>query len=196
MDEVISRVLHAPNRRRRRLLRNPAIRLCLLTALVVNDISSAAESQPLEYEVKAAFLLNFIKFIDWPATAFASADSPIGICVFGHNPFDNVLNEMVDGEVVNGRRLAVASMKLPPAPKSCQVAFISMAEEDVHKVLPGLGHGVLSVGEGEHFVREGGIITFVIENRRVRFDINRSAAASAGLKLSSKLLSLARLVEK
>ena len=80
--------------------------------------------------------------------------------------------------------------------KACQVLFISKSEKDVAKILPALGPGVLTVGEGEISIRDGGMIAFVIENRRVRFDINQTAAENAGLKLSSKLLSVARSVEK
>ena len=78
----------------------------------------------------------------------------------------------------------------------CQVLFVSMPEKELLKFFPGVGPGVLTIGEGEGFVRDGGMIAFVLENHRVRFDINQTAAENAGLKLSSKLLSVARSVEK
>ncbi len=85
--------------------------------------------------------------------------------------------------------------QLPP-PQACQVVFAEASTKDVAKTLNGLGRGVLTVGEGGSFLRDGGIIAFVIENRRVRFDINQTAAEGAALKLSSKLLSVARSIEK
>ncbi len=82
------------------------------------------------------------------------------------------------------------------APESCHVVFAGGADKDLSKVLAGLGPGVLTVGESANFLREGGMISFILENRRVRFDINQSAATKAGLRISSKLLSVARSVEK
>ena len=87
-------------------------------------------------------------------------------------------------------------MKQAPAPKSCQVVFVGRPEKDVRKFLPAWGPEYLTVGEGESFVRDGGMIAFVLENRRVRFDINQTAAENAGLKLSSRLLSVAKAVER
>jgi len=150
----------------------------------------------LEYQVKAAFLLNFAKFVEWPPSAFADADSPVAICILGKDPFGRTIDELVQGEAANGRKLMVRRISQLPAPQACQVVFVEGSAKDVAKTLNGLGRGVLTVGEGGSFLHDGGIITFVIENRRVRFDINQTAAESAALKLSSKLLSVARSIEK
>jgi hypothetical protein len=156
-----------------------------------------ASNDSLEYQVKAAFLLNFIKFIDWPASAFADPGSPVAICILGEDPFGHALDQVVEGETVNGRKVALQRIKRAPPAKSCQVLFIAKSEKDNPKtILSDLPPGILTVGEGEGFMRAGGMIAFVIENRRVRFDINRAAAEKAALKLSSKLLSVARTVEK
>jgi hypothetical protein len=157
--------------------------------------SCKAADEATEYQVKAAFLLNFTKFIEWPAAAFAAPDSPIAICILGDDPFGGALDQMVAGEVVNRRKVAAQRIKRAPPPKSCQVLFAGGSEKDLSKILPGLGPGVLSVGEGETFLRDGGMIAFVVENRRVRFEINRTAADNAGIKLSSRLLSVAKSVE-
>jgi len=146
--------------------------------------------------VKATFLLNFTKFVEWPAAAFEDAASPISICILGDDPFQGILNQLVEGEVVNGRRVTVQKIRRAPSPKSCQILFAGKPEKDLPAVLAAVGPGVLTVGEGPDFLREGGIIAFVVENRRVRFDINQSAAANASLILSSRLLSVARTVEK
>jgi len=158
--------------------------------------SLTAADQPQEYQVKAAFLLNFTKFIDWPAAAFADSGSPVAICILGDDPFGSALDQIVEGEVVDGRRISVQRIKRAPTPKSCQVVFVGKPEKEALKILRGLGPGVLTVSEGESFARSGGMIAFVIENRRVRFDINLTIAENAGLKLSSKLLTVARTVEK
>ncbi len=155
-----------------------------------------AADERLEYQIKAAFLLNFTKFVEWPAGAFPAADSPIEICILGDDPFGNALDQIVAGEAVKGRKVVAERIRRAPPPKACAVLFVGRADKDTLKILPGLGPGVLTVGEGESFIREGGMIAFVIENRRVRFVINRTVAESAGLQLSSKLLNVARAVEK
>jgi hypothetical protein len=154
----------------------------------------AAVEPPSEYDVKAAFLLNFTKFIEWPA-ASGGEDALFSICVLGDDPFGRTLDRMVEGENVNGRKLEIQRIGVERA-GSCQVVFAAGADKDWSKTLAGLGPGVLTVGEGDRFLRDGGMIAFVVERRRVRFDINQSAAARAALKISSKLLSVARTVEK
>jgi hypothetical protein len=155
-----------------------------------------AADNSLEYQVKAAFLLNFTKFIEWPASAFADPGSPVAICILGDDPFGAALDQVAAGEIVSGRKVTIQRIKRPPSPKSCQVLFVGKGEKDFAKTLPALGSGVLTVGEAEGFIRAGGMIAFVIENRRVRFDINQSAAEMAALKLSAKLLTVARAVER
>jgi len=168
--------------------------LACVTALMLP--SRTVAQTDLEYQVKAAFLLNFAKFVEWPSSAFTDSDSPIAICILGKDPFGRAIDDLVQGEAADGRKLIVRRTSQLPAPQACQVAFVEGSTKDVAKIVNGLGRGVLTVGEGGSFLREGGIIAFVIENRRVRFDINQTAAESAALKLSSKLLSVARSIEK
>jgi hypothetical protein len=179
--------------------RTPDVRAdwrALLAACLVAVLPSHAYAQVGEYEVKAAFLLNFTKFVDWPASAFADPAAPFTICVLGKDPFGRSLDEIVQGEAVAGRRLVVRRISDPPGPQACQLLFIDESTKERSRVLSGLPAGVLTVGDGDHFVHDGGMIEFVVENRRVRFDIHQSAAERAGLKLSSKLLGVARVVEK
>jgi hypothetical protein len=177
-----------------KLVRKAAI-LTGLASILVSSSANAADGL-LEYEVKAVFLLNFTKFIEWPAAAFEAPDSPITICLLGEDPFGRTLDQVVNGEVVNGRKIGVQRIKRPPAAKSCQILFWGRSENAAARTLPALGPGVLTVGEGESFLHEGGMISFVIDNRRVRFDVNQTLAEKAGLKPSSKLLGVARSVEK
>ncbi|MGH9611632.1 MAG: YfiR family protein, partial [Bryobacteraceae bacterium] len=90
------------------VVRSPAIMMCLMAGLGLSaQRASRAADAPLEYQVKAAFLLNFTKFVEWPAAAFAASDSPIAICVLGDDPFGGALDQIVEGEVVNGRKLVI-----------------------------------------------------------------------------------------
>jgi YfiR/HmsC-like len=149
-----------------------------------------------EYDVKAAFLLNFARFVTWPSSAFADPHSPFAICILGNDPFDGTLDQLVAGESVEDRKVTVQRLKAPPPPKACQILFISSSERDVPGILEGLGPGVLTVSEQPDFLRAGGIIRFAIEDRHVRFDINQRAAANAALTLSARLLGVARSVQK
>ena len=88
-----------------------------------------AHAEPLEYQVKAVFLLNFTKFIEWPTAAFGAADSPIAICVLGDDPFGSTLDQVVAGEVVSGRKVVVQRIKKALPPQSCQVLFFSGTEK-------------------------------------------------------------------
>ena len=175
--------------------RHFAVALALICA-IVPPLYGEVSDDSLEFQVKAVFLLNFTKFIEWPPTVFGSPDSPVSICILGEDPFGSVLDRIVAGEVVNGRHVTTQRIKRAPPAQACQIVFAGGTAKDALKTLSGLGPGVLTVGDGEAFARDGGMIAFVIENRRVRFDINQTAAEKAGLKLSSKLLSVARAVEK
>ena len=167
----------------------------LALALLLASTYLAAQAS-LEYQVKAAFLLNFAKFVDWQSSAFADPASPLAICIVGKDPFGRGLDDLVQGEMVNGRKLTVHRMTGRPAPKSCQILFTQESGKDAGDTLTGLGPGVLTVGEGDTFLRDGGMIAFRIENRHVRFDIDPKAAEAASLKISSKLLSVARSVKE
>ena len=167
---------------------------CILPCLL-NGLMLAAEPSPLEYQLKAADLLKFTQFVEWPKDGFADAGSPIAICVAGDAPIVQALAQMVEGESVSGRKVVV--MKEPPdLARSCQVLFVGKGTKEVPKLLAGLGRSVLTVGETGDFLTDGGMINFVIDNRRVRFDISQKAVEISALKLSSKLFKVARQVER
>lgn len=163
-----------------------------LVLLLSGVTSGQLLDETVESQVKAAFLLNFTKFVDWPASSFAAPDSPLAICVLGKDPFGGALDDVVRGEAVGSHRLIVRRIRQAPAPHTCQVLFVSAGE----KLPDGAVRGVLTVGEGDRFLREGGMIAMVIDNRKVRFDINQAATTNAGLSLSSRLLEVARSVQK
>jgi YfiR/HmsC-like len=151
-----------------------------------------------EYQIKAAFLYNFAKFIEWPPEKSRGADHPMKICIVGDDPFGSVLDESIKDKTIGGRRLVVQRLKMGQNVKDCQVAFISSSEKThARTFLEGLkGASVLTVGDTEGFAALGGVINFTMEENRVRFEINVDAAERAHLKISSKLLSLARIVKE
>lgn|SRR2546426_2133249 len=164
-----------------------------LVLLLASGSGRPQESQPSEYQVKAAFLFNFAKFVEWPPTAYAEPTSPIVIGILGENPFGDDLERTIRGKTVNNRPFAIKEIRSLPGATNCHILFISTSEKKrFSEIFEGLrGVGVLTVGETERFVETGGMINFVKDANRIRFQINDDAAKGAGLKISSKLLSLA-----
>ena len=123
-------------------------------ALVPSLICGQASRQVSGYQVKAACLLNFIKFLAWPAAAFADANTPLAICILGSDPFGGALDQLVEGEEANGRKLVVSRIQQPPAPKLCQELFIN-SQKDVPGIIDAAGPGVLTVGNNDSFLVPG-----------------------------------------
>ena len=171
----------------------PTWRILVVLALLWPSIVPAVEPQTLEYQIKAAFLLNFTRFIEWPAPNPADAAAPFGICILGDDPFGPALNQIVEGETVGSRPIVIRRIHAE-APGSCAILYVSKDERNIPGIIAAAGPGVLTVGEGDPFLDQGGMIAFVVENRRVRFNIDQTAARKAGLKLSSRLLSVARSI--
>jgi hypothetical protein len=172
----------------------PALLALLLLAAAAS--AGADARSDLEYQVKAAFLFNFAKFVEWPADAFAGPRDPVAICVVGKDPFGESLDSVVRGETVSGRPLVVRRTRQALEARGCQVVFLPQSERGHQdEILSSVeGASILTVGEDDGFLTGGGIIRFVLEENRVRFEINLAAAEANGLKLSSRLLRLARSV--
>ncbi len=151
-----------------------------------------------EYEVKAAFLLNFARFVEWPADAFKSADAPIVFGVLGDDPFGPILDSTVQGKRVGRRPLVVRRLERAQDGDHCHMVFITASERPrVGQLLREVGgRGVLTVGETDRFVEQGGVIQITTEAKQSRLAVNTAAASRAGLKISAKLLSIARLVSE
>ena len=159
----------------------------------------AQMSTPSEYQVKAAFLYNFGKFVEWPADAFSDAEAPLVIGIYGNNPFGHDLEVMVAGKKIGSHPVDVRRVSALTDLRRCHIVFISMSEQkNTASVVEALrGRGVLTVTENmKHFAGSELIINFVMENDQVHFEINGAAADRTGLAISSKLLSLARKPEK
>jgi hypothetical protein len=146
-----------------------------------------------EYQVKAAFLFNFAKFVDWPSRKFTEADSPLIIGIVGSDPFGGLLEEQVQDQHINDRTVIVRHIASMEELRKCHIVFICRSElERLGPILSEVrGDNVLTVGETDKFISRGGMINFVMVGGSVHFQINDSAARHAGLKISSKLASLA-----
>ena len=149
-----------------------------------------------EYQVKAAFLFHFAQFVDWPPEAFKAIDSPITYCTVGEDPFQGALDASLDGKKIGARAFRVQHFKQMQQIQECQVLFLGSAEKkSIAAELANLkGAPVLTVGESENFAHGGGIIGFLLEDNKVRFEINVEAAERAKLKISARLLALAKTV--
>jgi hypothetical protein len=157
-----------------------------LTLLLVLLGAPGAAAQPLgEYEVKAAFLFNFLKYIQWPP---APAGSPLNICVAGRNPFGDALVRTVEGERIDGRPVRARVILEPEA--GCHLLFIPDGANSSAYLRAARNTPTLTVGESPGFLARGGVINFVLDGTTVRFEIDAEAARRTGLEVSSRLLRL------
>lgn len=161
-------------------------------------LASGVHGQEIdEYQVKAAFLYNFAKFVEWPAEAFKTPKDPITVCVLGHNPFGSGLEDVIRGKSIEGRAVAFRQVANAAEASACQILFISSSDGKRFRSLEGSlkTAGILTVGEVQGFASSGGVINFTLDDGHVRFEINVAAAEHAQLRISSKLLSLAQIVK-
>lgn len=174
-----------------------AVVLLLSVIFTVDSNCQAQDSQPTKYQIEAAFIYNFARFVDWPAQEFTDASSPMIIGVFGKNKFGMDLAQAISGKMIGGHPLQFRECASLADATHCQVLFISDSEKShLSKIISALGGAsILTVSESDNFIAAGGMINLRIVDQKVRFDINNSAARSAGLTISSKLLSLALSVK-
>jgi hypothetical protein len=161
------------------------------------DTQANDDDLPTEYQVKAAFLYNFLKFVDWPDSAFINSDAPYVIGVLGQDPFENYLDQITKDKKVKGRPIVIKRFKRYQQLKECHILFFSYSEESRYRrVLADIGNkSVLTVGDTDVFIKDGGMIRFFMTDNKVRFEINLTATKNSNLKLSSKLLQLAKIVD-
>jgi YfiR/HmsC-like len=157
-------------------------------------------SNSSEYLIKAGFIFNFAKFVDWPPTTFAQPDSPIVIGILGTDPFGAIIDQIVQDKKIGGRGFVVKRLKWGTDLKDlkeCKILFVGASErvhiDELVQIVKGLP--ILTVGETPGFAEHGGVIRLVLEDNRVRFEVNVDAARQAGLTISSRLLTLARIIQ-
>lgn len=165
----------------------------LIVMMLAPNASFGQAGATKEYQIKAAFLFNFTQFIEWPPPAFAHAEAPLIIGVVGTDPFGSILDEIVRGEKVGTHPLLIQRPRQLAEMQACHLLFISNSERArFSEIFAALrGHHVLTVGEGQRFVRQGGMIQFVTLRNRVRFGVNADIIRSENLTVSSRLLKLA-----
>ena len=171
----------------------PLLALLLAVAL---GAPARAQTAKEEYEVKAAFLFHFAQLVEWPPGTIKGEGEPMRVCTLGEDPFRGALETTLKGKKVGERALRVDHVKQADEAKACQILFFSRNEEKrIPALLAQLGTSpVLTVGESDGFAREGGIIGFSVEDQKIRFEINLDAARRAGIRVSSRLLLLAKNV--
>ncbi len=176
-------------------VRRLAAALSLLGALLTAPPHASAQ-RGLEYEVKAAYLYNIVNFVTWPPDAFTSPADPLHVCVFGADPFGPLLDNAMQGGTANRRPISVLRVTDAAGLAPCELVYLSGGNsERIDQAVRILAmRPVLTVGESPDFLRRGGMIAFVVDGGRVRFDVNLPAASMRGLSMSSRLLQVARLV--
>ena len=165
------------------------------TISLLGALPTPANPDPTEYQVKAAFLFNFAKFVEWPSGTFRGADSPLVIGLIGEDPFGETLVKSIQNKTVQGHPLALRRIQGDEDLKQCHVLFISRSEKQrLREIFAAVkSSAVLTVSEMDQFLEQGGMINFFVESDSVKFAINIETAQRSGLKLSSKLLSVARI---
>jgi hypothetical protein len=170
--------------------------LCCGIGLACGLAAAAEPPAASEYALKAAFLYNFVKFVEWPESRFADGRSPLVIGVLGTDPFGAELEKVVRGRRINGRDVVVQRFDSADAAKPAHVLFVNTGDGlPTAELRRALGaYGVLTVGESDPFTRGGGIITFRSRGDRLGFEINMATAERAGLKISAQLQKLATVI--
>ena len=173
-----------------------------LTAVIVafycSTILLGQQPKPNEYQVEAAYLYNFGRFVKWPTKIPADKDGSFAVCVLGQDPFGPALDSTLANESLNGKPVVLRRISKPQDATDCRILFISSKEANhLREILATLDQqGVLTVSDMPDFSRRGGMIQFVLDGERVRFEINLASAENAKLVVSSELLKVATVVKR
>jgi hypothetical protein len=156
------------------------------------------EGTPSEYAIKAAMIHKFAGFITWPNQSFQSPSDPVILTVLGSDPFGSQLEDMMQGNMLNGRRIVVQRVRDERHLTACHILFIAGSEQHrLPEILERIqGQALLTIGDSEGFCEHGGIVNFYREANHIRFQINPAAAERENIKISSQLLKLARIVKE
>jgi len=167
-------------------------------AFLVTTGLLAQQPKPNEYQVKATYLYNFGRFVRWPGTVPAGKGDSFSVCVIGRDPFGSILDSTLAGEALDGKPVVLRRISKAQDAGECRILFISSTEEKhLNEILTILDQsGVLTVSDMPGFTRRGGMIQFVLDGDRVRFEINLTSTESAKLTLSSELLKVAASVKR
>jgi hypothetical protein len=176
----------------------PFLTMVIASAFFTATGLLAQQAKPSEYQVKAAYLYNFGRFVKWPAGLAAGKGDSFPVCVLGRDPFGPILDSTLAGEALEGKPVVIRRIAKPQDATDCRILFVSLTEENhLKEILAAIDQaGVLTVSDMPGFSRRGGIIQFLAEGDRVRFEINLASAESARLVMSSELLKVAAAVRR
>jgi uncharacterized protein DUF4154 len=154
--------------------------------------------QSSEYLIKAGYIYNFAKLVEWPASAFAQPDSPIVIGIVGTDPFGPIIDKVLEGKKVNGHSFVIKRLKPTADVKECHILFVgtSLGPHVADTIRLTRGTPILTISEIPGFADRGGIINLTLEQNKVRFEVNVDAAKQADLNISSRLLVLAKVIQQ
>jgi len=167
----------------------------LFFLLLISVPLAAQNKPPLEYQVKAAFLFNFTRFINWPSSAFKSDDAPFVIGIAGNDPFGSFLDDIVQGESVGGRPIVIQRLNDFKDVSNCRILFINSNEPaTIKEILAATAHrSILTVSDADNFIRLGGAVRFFKKENKIKIEINTFAVKDSQLEVSSKLLSVVKV---
>ncbi len=176
------------------LISCPRAVLAMALSLGLGASPAIAESGQLELKVKSAFIYNFTKYITWPVNEADKSEGLLSICVAKNSDIFDLVEETIDGKISNGRTVEVSLVRDRTALSDCDLVYAqdSRVAQEWREELS--SYGIVTVGEGGNFVDDGGVFGFVVLDGKMRFEINLAKAEKKGLKISSKLLSLAQRV--
>ena len=179
-------------------LRPLLIAVAAAWAFLAISALQAQNPRPTDYEVKAAYLYNFGRFVEWPGKVAAAQSGPFAVCVLGQDPFGHSLDATLAGETIGGKTVVAKRISSDEESGDCQILFLSLTDDSrLNKIIADLDKkAVLTVSDMSQFVKRGGMIQFVLEGKKVRFEVNLTATQHAGLTLSSELLKVATAVKR
>lgn len=179
-------------------LRPLLIAVAAACAFLANLVLHAQNPRPTDYQVKATYLYNFGRFIEWPEKLAAAQGGSFTVCVLGQDPFGPSLDATLAGETIGGKTVVAKRISSAEESGDCQILFLSLTDDNrLNKIIADLDKkAVLTVSDMSQFVKRGGMIQFVLEGKKVRFEVNLTATQHAGLTLSSELLKVATAVKR
>jgi hypothetical protein len=159
-------------------------------------VTVQAQNPPTEYQVKAAYLYNFGRFVEWPLNT--APGGSFTVCILGQDPFGPTLDSTLAGETISGKAIVAKRISTPKETDNCQILFVSLTDSSrLNKIIAAVNkRAILTVSDTPQFAERGGMIQFVIDGKRVRFEVNLTATQQAGLTLSSELLKVATAVRR
>jgi hypothetical protein len=182
--------------RRRSITSRSLLLAALLLGALLFGVRVEAQTAMSESQVKAMFVYNFLKFVEWPAGVSADAKDPFLVLIIGEGPTADATEHFLESKTIGEQPLVVRRIRWDQSVAGARAAFV--VERDgkklQHVLKAAAAAGVLTIGEGESFATRGGVIGLLVEDRKVRFDVDTTAAQNAGLRVSSKLLALTRTV--